>query len=57
MIIVSHRLSTLVDVDKIMVIDEGKIIDEGKHADLLKSCSIYSHLWNTQNPDFKQAAE
>ncbi|MBL6958882.1 MAG: peptidase domain-containing ABC transporter [Rhodospirillales bacterium] len=56
-IIVSHRLSTLVDVDKIMVIDEGKIIDEGKHADLLKSCSIYSHLWNTQNPDFKQAAE
>lgn len=56
-IIVSHRLSTLVNTDKILIIDEGKIVDEGKHEDLLKSCSIYNHLWSTQNPDFKQAAE
>lgn len=56
-IIVSHRLSTLVNVDKIMVIDEGKIIAEGKHDDLLKSCPLYSLLWSKQNPDFKRAAE
>lgn len=56
-IIVSHRLSTLVDVDRIMVIDEGKIIDQGKHGELLKRCSIYNQLWSIQTPDCKRAAE
>lgn len=56
-IIVSHRLSTLVNVDKILVIDEGKIIDQGRHDELLERCSIYHHLWAQQNRGFAQAAE
>ena len=56
-IIVSHRLSTLVDADKILVIDQGKIMDEGKHGELLGRCDIYRHLWDQQNPDMNRAAE
>jgi len=56
-LVVSHRLSTLVDTDKIMVIDAGKIIDQGKHADLLDRCEIYRHLWQQQNPEQSRAAE
>lgn len=56
-LIVSHRLSTLVGVDKILVIDEGKIIDQGPHGDLLKRCDLYRHLWQQQSPEFERAAE
>ena len=56
-IIVSHRLSTLVDVDTIMVIDQGKIIDQGPHQDLIGRCEIYRLLWETQNPEMAKAAE
>jgi len=49
--IVSHRLSTLVNTDKILVIDQGQIIDEGPHADLLARCAIYRQLWDKQHPE------
>jgi ATP-binding cassette subfamily B protein len=48
-LIVSHRLSTLVKCDAIVVFDQGRIIDGGSHSDLLKRCPIYTHLWNQQN--------
>ncbi|MBT4890588.1 MAG: peptidase domain-containing ABC transporter [Rhodospirillales bacterium] len=56
-LIVSHRLSTLVNVDKILVIDQGKIIDQGTHPELLGRCEIYSHLWAQQHPERAKAAE
>jgi ATP-binding cassette subfamily B protein len=57
-ITVSHRLSTLIDADKIIVIDEGRIVGEGRHQDLLESCDLYRHLWHQQNADYRrQAAE
>jgi ATP-binding cassette, subfamily B, bacterial HlyB/CyaB len=49
MIIVSHRLSSLVDCDQILVLDRGKVIDIGTHAALLEKCAIYRTLWNQQN--------
>lgn len=53
LIIISHRLSSLVPAHTIMVMDRGKAVDMGRHHDLLKRCEIYSHLWNQQNRHIK----
>ncbi|TKT75046.1 peptidase domain-containing ABC transporter [Aquamicrobium sp. LC103] len=47
-IIVSHRLSTLVDADAILVVERGKIADIGKHDQLVSRCMTYRHLWSQQ---------
>lgn len=47
-IIVSHRLSTLMDANAILVIDRGRIADIGRHDQLLSRCTTYRHLWNQQ---------
>jgi ATP-binding cassette subfamily B protein len=49
MLIVSHRLSSLVNCDQILVLERGKIMDIGPHAALLERCAIYRTLWNQQN--------
>ena len=52
-IIVSHRLSMLTDVNASLVIDRGRIVDIGRHDELLSRCTTYRHLWNQQT---RQAA-
>lgn len=47
-IIVSHRLSTLVKADAIMVLNRGLIVDAGRHEELVKRCEIYQLLWRQQ---------
>lgn len=47
-IIVSHRLSTLVDSDAILVVERGKIADIGRHDQLVSRCMTYRHLWSQQ---------
>ena len=47
-IIVSHRLSTLVDSDAILVVERGKIADIGRHDQLVNRCMTYRHLWSQQ---------
>ncbi len=47
-IIVSQRVSTVKDSDLILVFDEGKLIAQGKHDELLRSCSIYKEIYQTQ---------
>jgi ATP-binding cassette subfamily B protein len=49
MIIVSHRLSSLVECDQILVLDEGKVMDLGPHDELVERCPIYRQLWAQQN--------
>ncbi|MGF7160896.1 HlyB family type I secretion system ABC transporter [Rhodoligotrophos appendicifer] len=49
MVIVSHRLSSLIDCDQILVLDRGSVVDIGQHDDLVERCSIYRHLWLQQN--------
>ena len=45
-LIVAHRLSTIIDSDRIFVIDDGKILDSGSHKELLKKCEYYKNLYN-----------
>ncbi|MFZ4809336.1 MAG: peptidase domain-containing ABC transporter [Hyphomicrobiaceae bacterium] len=48
MVIVSHRLSSLVKADAILVLDRGKVVDFAPHDVLVDRCSIYAHLWHQQ---------
>jgi ATP-binding cassette subfamily B protein len=48
MIIVSHRLSSLVTSDAILVLDKGRVVDFGPHSELVQRCEIYAHLWDQQ---------
>jgi ATP-binding cassette subfamily B protein len=49
MLIVSHRLSSLVDCHQILVLDKGTVVDCAPHKDLLERCSVYRQLWLQQN--------
>ena len=44
-LMIAHRLSTVVDADKILVIEDGKIKESGKHAELLDKNGLYKKLW------------
>jgi len=46
--IVAHRLSTVVNADRIVVMNDGKIVDQGKHDDLLKRCEVYQLIARNQ---------
>ena len=54
-IVVSHRLSSLVNSDAIMVLERGELLDIGTHAELLAKCEIYRSLWNQQNSHVEAA--
>ena len=47
-IIVAHRLSTVINADKIVMIENGKIVGEGSHKELLKTCKEYHDLYNQE---------
>ena len=44
-LIVAHRLSTVIDSDRIFVVDKGKIVAGGTHQELLHSCQFYHDLY------------
>lgn len=46
LIVVAHRLETIENSDKIVVVDQGKIVAEGTQSELLKNCALYKRLWN-----------
>jgi ABC-type multidrug transport system fused ATPase/permease subunit len=49
--IIAHRLATLHDVDRIVVIDGGRIVEDGAHADLMARGGLYARLYDAQFAD------
>ncbi len=49
---IAHRLSTLSNMDRIIVLDRGKIVEQGSHPNLLKQNGIYSNFWKRQSGGF-----
>ena len=47
-LIVAQRIGTIMDADKIIVLDEGKIVGIGRHKELLKSCPVYREIAESQ---------
>ncbi len=47
-ILVSQRISTVADADRILVVDNGEIVGNGKHDELLKTCQAYQEIYESQ---------
>lgn len=45
-VIIAHRLYTIKNADKIIVLEEGKILEQGTHSSLMKKNGLYRHLWD-----------
>jgi ATP-binding cassette subfamily B protein len=47
-LVIAHRLSTLLHMDRILVFDQGKIVEDGTHKELVAKKGMYKTLWNAQ---------
>lgn len=47
-IIVAQRVGTIMDADKIVVLDEGRIVGMGKHSELIENCEVYKEIYHSQ---------
>jgi ATP-binding cassette subfamily B protein len=50
-IVIAHRLSTVVDADQIVVLNEGRVAERGTHAQLLRRRGLYAEMWERQQSE------
>jgi ATP-binding cassette subfamily B protein len=50
-ITIAHRLSTVVDADQIIVLEDGKIVEQGTHQELLSQNGTYKAMWDSQSKE------
>ena len=50
-IVIAHRLSTVVDADQIIVLNEGRVAERGSHAQLLRKNGLYADMWARQQSE------
>jgi ATP-binding cassette, subfamily B, bacterial len=55
-IVVAHRLSTVVRMDQLIVLDQGRIVEQGTHSELLDVDGTYAKLWRHQSGGFLDEA-
>jgi ABC-type multidrug transport system fused ATPase/permease subunit len=55
-IAIAHRLSTVMDMDRLIVLDRGSIVADGTHGDLLRQGGLYAELWRRQSGGFNPVA-
>jgi ATP-binding cassette subfamily B protein len=56
-LIIAHRLSTVMNADQILVMDDGRIVERGKHAELLAADGHYAQMWRLQLEERGSAME
>ncbi|MBD8527716.1 ABCB family ABC transporter ATP-binding protein/permease [Pseudomarimonas arenosa] len=56
-LVIAHRLSTVMNADQILVMDQGRIIERGRHAELLAKGDHYAHMWQLQQEQKDQASQ
>ncbi len=52
--VIAQRISTVMNADKILVLDKGKVVAQGKHADLMENEPIYAEIYNSQILAYEQ---
>ncbi len=50
-IVIAHRLSTVVDADRIIVLEAGQVAEQGSHAELLRMGGLYAEMWTRQQSE------
>jgi ABC-type multidrug transport system fused ATPase/permease subunit len=48
-LVIAHKISTIKNSNKIVVLDAGNVVDQGTHEELLSKCKVYQSLYQMEN--------